>query len=213
MATRDYGQYSGVTRGLELVGERWALLIIRDLLVGPRRYGELAAGLPRIPSNILAARLKELQAAGVLRRVPHSRVIVYELTPYGYELEPVVLALGAWGFKALGDPRDEQVITPDSMTIDLRTAFRAPVAATLPTTAYAARFGPTELLIRVDGSTLDVTRGDGDVDLAFSAGPGIRRLISGELTARHAISTGEVIVLRGSGDLLDRFASTFHLAA
>jgi DNA-binding HxlR family transcriptional regulator len=213
MAARDYGQYSGVTRGLELVGERWALLIIRDLLVGPRRYGELAAGLPRIPSNILAARLKELQAAGVLRRVPHSRVIVYELTPYGHELEPVVLALGAWGFKALGDPRDEQVITPDSMTIDLRTAFRAPVAATFPTTAYAARFGATELLIRVDGSTLDVARGDGDVDLAFSAGPGIRRLISGELTAQHAISTGEVTVLRGSGDLLDRFASTFHLAA
>ena len=78
MAARDYGQYGGVTRALELVGERWALLIVRDLLVGPRRYGELAAGLPRIPTNILAARLKELQAAGVLRRVPHSRVIVYE---------------------------------------------------------------------------------------------------------------------------------------
>ena len=116
MAARDYGQYCGITRALELVGERWPLLIVRDLLVGPRRYGELAAGLPRIPSNILAARLKELQAAGVLRRVPHSRVIVYELTPYGRELEPVVLALGAWGFKAMGDPREKQIITPDSMT-------------------------------------------------------------------------------------------------
>ena len=124
MAAREYGQYSGVTRALELVGERWALLIVRDLLVGPRRYGELAAGLPRIPSNILAARLKELQAAGVLRRVPRSRVIVYELTPYGRELEPVVLALGAWGFKAMGDPREGQIITPDSMTMELRTAFR-----------------------------------------------------------------------------------------
>lgn len=102
MAARDYGQYCGVTRALELVGERWALLIVRDLLVGPRRYGELAAGLPRIPSNILAARLKELQEAGVLRRAPRSRVIVYELTDYGRELEPGVLALGAWGFKAMG---------------------------------------------------------------------------------------------------------------
>ena len=108
MAAREYGQYSGITRAMELVGERWALLIVRDLLVGPRRYGELAAGLPRIPSNILAARLKELQAAGILRRAPRSRVIVYELTPYGRELEPVVLALGAWGFKAMGDPREEQ---------------------------------------------------------------------------------------------------------
>jgi DNA-binding HxlR family transcriptional regulator len=213
MAARDYGQYGGVTRGLELVGERWALLIVRDLLVGPRRYGELAGGLARIPSNILAARLKELQAAGIIRRVPHSRVIVYELTPYGRELEPVVLALGAWGFKSLGDPREEQVITPDAMTMDLRTAFRPQVAELLPATAYAARFGRTELLIRVDGSALDVTRGDGPVDLAFAAGPGIRLLISGELAPERAIETGVVEVLRGRRVLLGRFASTFHLAA
>jgi DNA-binding HxlR family transcriptional regulator len=213
MAARDYGQYDGVTRAIELVGERWALLIVRDLLVGPRRYGELAAGLPRIPSNILAARLKELQAAGVLRRAPRSRVVIYELTPYGRELEPVVLALGAWGFKALGEPREEQVITPDAMTIALRSAFRPQVAADLPATAYAARLGPAELLVRVDGPTLDVTRGDGPADLAFAAGPGIRRLITGELAPERAIATGVVEVLRGPGSLLDRFASTFHLAA
>jgi DNA-binding HxlR family transcriptional regulator len=213
MASRDYGQYSGVTRAMEVVGERWALLIVRDLLVGARRYGELAAGLPRIPSNILAARLKELQAAGVIRRVPHSRVIVYELTPYGHELEPVVLALGAWGFKRLGDPRDEQIITPDSMTMDLRSAFRPRVAERLPATAYATRFGAAELLVRVDGSALDVRRGDGPADLAFATGPDIRRLISGELTPHRAITTGVVEVLHGSGDLLERFADTFHLAA
>ena len=213
MAAREYGQYCGVTRGLELVGERWALLIVRDLLVGPRRYGELAAGLPRIPTNILAARLKELQAAGIIRRVPHSRVIIYELTPYGRELEPVVLALGAWGFKAMGDPREEQVITPDSMTMALRTAFRPQVAARLPATAYEAHFGPDELLIRVDGPALDVRRGEGLADLAFATGPDIRRLISGELAPDRAIATGVVEVLRGSSALLDRFAHTFHLAA
>lgn len=213
MAARDYGQYCGVTRALELVGERWALLIVRDLLVGPRRYGELAAGLPRIPSNILAARLKELQEAGILRRAPRSRVIVYELTPYGRELEPIVLALGAWGFKAMGEPREEQIITPDSMTMALRTAFRPDVAAALPATSYGARFGPTELLVRVDGPALDVVRGEGPVDLAFAAGPGIRRLISGELLPGLAIETGVVEVLHGPADLLGRFASTFHLAA
>jgi len=212
MAAREYGQYSGVSRAMELVGERWALLIVRDLLVGPRRYGELATGLPRIPSNILAARLKELQAAGVIRRAPRSRVIVYELTPYGRELEPVVLALGAWGFKTMGEPRQEQIITPDSMTMDLRTAFRPQVAAKLPATAYAAGFGAAELLIRVTGSSLDVTRGDGPVDLAFTAGPDIRLLISGELAPARAITTGVVTVVRGRGELLDRFASTFHLA-
>jgi len=213
MAARDYGQFGGITRALELVGERWALLIVRDLLVGPRRYGELAGGLPRIPSNILAARLKELQEAGVIHRMPRSRVIVYELTPYGRELEPVVLALGAWGFKALDEQREEQIITPDSMTIDLRTAFRANVAAELPATAYSARVDSAELLIRVDGSALDVTRGEGPVDFAFTAGPGIHRLISGELAPERAIATGVVEVRHGRADLLDRFASTFHLAA
>ena len=213
MAARDYGQYCGITQALELVGERWALLIVRDLLVGPRRYGELAAGLPRIPSNILAARLKELQAAGILRRAPRSRVVVYELTPYGRELEPVVLALGAWGFKAMGDPREEQIITPDSMTMSLRTAFRPEVASELPPTSYGARVGTADLLVRVDGSRLEVARGDGPVDLAFVTGPGIHRLISGELAPESAIATGVVEVLHGRGRLLDRFASTFHLAA
>ncbi|WP_433802531.1 winged helix-turn-helix transcriptional regulator [Actinomycetospora sp. CA-084318] len=213
MAPREYGQYDGVTRAIELVGERWALLIVRDLLVGPRRNGELAAGLPRIPTNILAARLKELQAAGIIRRVPRSRIIIYELTPYGRELEPIVLALSAWGFKALGEPRAEQVITPDALTVALRSAFRAQVAASFPATAYSAHLGAAELLIRVDGSSLEVARGDGPADLSFAAGPGIRRLITGELAPDRAIADGVVEVLHGPGALLGRFAETFRLAA
>jgi DNA-binding HxlR family transcriptional regulator len=213
VAARDYGQYGGIARALELVGERWALLIVRDLLVGPHRYGELAAGLPRIPSNILAARLKELQAAGVLRRVPYSRVIVYELTPYGRELEPIVLELGAWGFRALEEPRAEQIITADSLAIDLRSAFQSQIAAALPPTSYGARIDGAGLLLRVDGGSLDVTRGDGPVDLAFAARPGIHRLISGDLSPDRAIASGVVEVLEGRGDLLGRFATTFRLAA
>jgi hypothetical protein len=113
----------------------------------------------------------------------------------------------------MGEPRDEQVVTPDSMTMALRTAFRPHVAQGLPATAYSARFGPTDLLVRVDGTDLDVTRGDGPADLGFAAGPGIRRLISGELAPARAISSGVVEVLHGRAELLDRFASTFHLAA
>jgi DNA-binding HxlR family transcriptional regulator len=213
VAARDYGEYGGVTRALELVGERWAMLVVRELLVGPRRYGELAAGLPRIPTNILAARLKELQAAGVIRRAPRSRIIIYELTAYGHELEPVVLALGAWGFKALDEPRDEQVITPGSLTMDLRSAFRPQVATTLPPTVYAATVDGSGLLIRVDGPELAVEGGDGDADLAFATGAGIHRLISGDLAPDRAIATGVVEVVHGPGALLERFASTFHLAA
>ena len=213
MAARDYGQFGGVSRAVELIGERWALLIVRDLLVGPRRYGELAAGLPRIPSNILAARLKELQAAGIIRRAPRSRIIIYELTPYGRELEPVVVALGAWGLKALDEPRDEQVITPDSLALDLRAAFRAGVASGLPATAYAATVGGAELFVRVDGAALEVARGAGEADLAFATGPGIHRLLAGDLAPARAIATGVVEVRRGPRALLDRFAATFRLAA
>ncbi len=124
-----------------------------------------------------------------------------------------MLALGAWGFKAMEDPRQEQIVTPDSMAISLRTAFQPQVAATLPSTAYGARFGEGGLFIRVDGPTLAVTRGEGPVDFAFASGPGLHRLLSGELAPARAIETGVVEVLRGPDDLLSRFASTFHLAA
>ena len=99
------------------------------------------------------------------------------------------------------------------MTIDLRTAFRPHVAATLPATAYAARLGSAQLFIRVDGAHLDVARGDGEVDLSFVTGTGIHRLMSGELAPARAIATGVVEVLHGRVDLLDRFAHTFHVAA
>jgi len=213
MAARDYGQYDGISRALELVGERWAMLIVRDLLVGPRRYGELAEGLPRIPTNILATRLKELQAAGIIRRAPRMRAPVYELTEYGRELEPMMLALGAWGARALEAPRPEQVITPDAMTITLRTAFRPHAAAALPHTSYAGRFDDAHLVIRVAGTELAVDRGPGDGDLTFATGHQIHRVLTGSLSAREAIHTGAVRVLGGPEELLDRFAQTFRLAA
>ncbi|HEY6801830.1 MAG TPA: helix-turn-helix domain-containing protein, partial [Agromyces sp.] len=117
MATRGargFGQYSGTARALERVGDRWALLIVRDLLVGPRRYGDLKAGLPRIPTNILSDRLKELQESGVVRRVPTVRG-GYELTAFGRELEPVIDALERWGWSALGDPAEGEVVTRDAV--------------------------------------------------------------------------------------------------
>ena len=175
MAAREYGQYCGVTQALELIGERWTLLIVRDLLVGPRRYGELAAGLPRIPTNILAARLKELQAAGIIRRGPRSRIIVYELTPYGRELEPIVLGLGAWGFKAMGDPRDEQIITPDAMTIALRTAFQARRRGDSP--RHLLRRGVrrgADCSSSVDGPALDVAEALDRRISPSTSGPGTR---------------------------------------
>ncbi|WP_127125514.1 helix-turn-helix domain-containing protein [Georgenia sp. SYP-B2076] len=214
MGARSYGQYCGVVTALELVGERWALLIVRDLLVGPRRYTDLKAGLPRIPTNILAARLKELQAGGVIRRVPLAHGLVYQLTEFGRGLEDVVLALGRWGFRAMGEPDPADVVTADSLTIALRTAFRPGVAAALPAASYEARIGDVVLALDVADGALTVTPGPRPgAGLTFAAGPGIHSVISGEVSPAEAIERGVVEVLDGDPALLDRFAATFHLAA
>src|SRR3954470_1070788 len=101
MATkRTYGDRCGVARALDLVGERWALLVVRELLLGPKRFTGLRAGLPHVGPDVLAQRLRDLEAAGVVARRalrPPAGARVYELTPRGRELEPVVLALGRWG--------------------------------------------------------------------------------------------------------------------
>lgn len=225
MAARNYGQYCGVTTAVELIGERWALLIIRDLLVGARRYTDLKRGLPRIPTNILAARLKEMQESGIVRRAPFKgRGPIYELTPYGRALEPIVLALGRWGFAAMGPPDEGDVITPDSLTMALRTAFQPGAAARLPSADYELHVADVSLRVRVADGRLDVVPlapalppvggdlPDGDPDLVFAAGPGIRDVIAGSLTPTAAVEAGVVHVLAGDASLLERFALTFHIA-
>ncbi|MHC2998401.1 winged helix-turn-helix transcriptional regulator [Microbacterium sp. HJ5] len=224
MASRSYGQYCGVTTAVELIGERWALLIVRDLLVGPRRYTDLKQGLPRIPTNILSTRLKELQEGGIVRRVPLMNCgLVYELTPYGRELEPIVLALGRWGFPQMGDPAPEDVVTADSLTMALRTAFRADAAADLPSADYEVHIADVVLRVQVDGAQLRIAQlappappvggrlPAGEPELVFAAGPGIRRLISGELTPAEAIDREVLAVVSGDATLLERFAATFHI--
>jgi DNA-binding HxlR family transcriptional regulator len=97
---RTYGDPCGIARALDVVGERWALLVVRELLLGPKRFTDLRTGLPGASQNVLAQRLRELEQARVVRRrrlPPPARIWVYELTEWGLELEPVVLALGRWG--------------------------------------------------------------------------------------------------------------------
>lgn len=226
MASRSYGQYCGVTTAVELIGERWALLIVRDLLVGPRRYTDLKQGLPRIPTNILSTRLKELQEGGVVRRVPLRNCgLVYELTEYGRELEPIVLALGRWGFSAMGDPAPEDAVTADSLTMALRTAFQTDAAASLPPADYELHVGDVALRVQVSGAELRIAQlappappvggrlPDGEPEIVFAAGPGIRRVIAGDLTPSAALDEGVVQVLAGDATLLERFAATFHIDA
>lgn len=212
MAARTYGQHSAVVAALELVGERWALLIVRDLLVGPRRYTDLKAGLPRIPTNILSTRLKELQQAGVVRRLPLAHGLGYMLTDYGRDLEPVILALARWGFRALGEPGDGDIVTADSLTMDLRGAFHADAARSLPATAYDVRVGAIVLAVRVDSGVLTVRAGvaapvTGEADLVVAADD-LRCLLSGERPG----GAGAVRILSGDPLLLARFTATFARA-
>jgi DNA-binding HxlR family transcriptional regulator len=213
MSTRTYGQYCGFSRALEAVGERWALLIVRDLLVAPKRFTDLHRGLVGIPTNVLTARLKELEQAGVVRRRVLPRPdgsIIYELTPYGLELEDVVVRLGRWGAKTLGDPRSGEVVTADSLITAMRTTFR-PEAARGVHASYELRMGDIVLHMRVDGKKIEVAPGPlPDADLIIESGPGIKALMTGEVSPTEAIRSGSVHV-KGDATLLTRFAEMFRI--
>jgi len=127
---KHYDQYCPVAHALGMVGERWSLLIVRELLHGPKRYTDLAAALPGIGTNILAARLKDLEDCGLLtkRRLdPPAASRVYELTPYGYGLKPVMRALALWGLQSIGPPTHDSELAPGWLFGAVDTTF-APVA-------------------------------------------------------------------------------------
>jgi len=211
--TRTYGQYCGFARALEVVGERWALLVVRDLLVGSKRFTDLLRGLPGIPSNVLTARLKELEQAGVVRRrvLPRpARAVVYELTAYGLELESVVVELGRWGAKNLGNPRADETITLDALITALRTTFH-PEPARGFRAGFELRVAAVVLHARVDDGCVEVAEGSlPGADLAIEAGPGIRALMAGELSPAYAVESG-VVQLTGNPELLQRFAEIFRI--
>ena len=210
---RAYGQYCGLARAVELVGDRWAMLILRDLFVGPRRYSDLHNGLPRIPTNVLAARLKTLEAGGVVRRRLLPRPaggIVYELTEYGAALEDVVLGLGRWGAKSLGEIRPGEIVTPE-LDGDGPALHLPGPAARGQHTGYELRVGEVTVHARVDDGTVRVAAGPlPDADLTIEAGPAVRALMAGELSPDAALAAGAVR-LTGDPALLTRFVDTFRI--
>jgi DNA-binding HxlR family transcriptional regulator len=211
---RSYGQFCGLARALELVGERWALLIVRDLLVGPRRFTDLREGLPRIPTNVLSERLKQLEQARVVRRrvLPRpAAYVVYELTEYGSQLDDVVRRLGLWGAQCLGTPRDGEIVTSDSLIIALRSTF-VPEAAKNTRVSFELRVGPIVVHARVTDGNVEAGAGSlPDADLVIETGPAIKDLMTGELSPAEAIDGG-IVRVHGDARLLARFAKTFRIA-
>ena len=126
MTKRSYNQYCGIARALDLIGERWALLVIRELVLGPKRFTDLRRGLPDIATNVLSQRLRELEQDGIVTRrqlPPPAASNVYELTEYGQELVPIMLALGRWGASTLGARLPEQTLEPEWLAVALKAVF------------------------------------------------------------------------------------------
>lgn len=150
--SRSYRDACGIARALDVVGERWALLVVRELLLAPQRFSELRHALPHISSNLLADRLRELEDKGVIRRLaPTDGPRAYELTERGRKLEPILLALGDWGLDALPPPQPS-VLSATSVLIFLQRAARPDPAAP-----------PTSCRLELDGRVWTVRLASGRV--------------------------------------------------
>ncbi|MEJ7816446.1 MAG: winged helix-turn-helix transcriptional regulator, partial [Rubrobacter sp.] len=160
---RSYDDGCAAAHALDLVGERWALLVVRELLLGPKRFTDLRAGLPGASPNVLAQRLRELEGAGVVRRrklPPPAASRVYELTEWGEELEPAIISLGRWGARSLSKPRDA-ALGVDSLILSFRTMFD-PRAADGLTASYELRLGEDRFCAVVAEGRFEIIRGGAD---------------------------------------------------
>jgi DNA-binding HxlR family transcriptional regulator len=156
VTTRTYGQFCGIARALDLVGERWALLVVRELILGPKRFSDLRRGLPGIGSNVLADRLKELERSGVIQRrtlPPPAASAVYELTEYGRELEDILLAFGRWGAKSLETRAADELLRSEWLAVALKAYFQPEAAAELRATV-ALRLGDGSYHARIEHGSL-----------------------------------------------------------
>jgi DNA-binding HxlR family transcriptional regulator len=154
MTRREFGEYCGLSRALELVGERWTLLIVRELLTHSCRYTDLLEALPGIPTNVLSTRLKELEQAGLAERQiapAPQRAVVYTLTPAGQQLEAAVLTLARWGTTQLGEKRTGEVVPPSTLAMTLRAAFNRGAAQGLTASWELRAAGATLYAVVTDG--------------------------------------------------------------
>lgn len=214
MATkRSYGEACRFAHALDVVGERWGLMVVRELLLGPKRFTDLREGLPRASTNILAERLRELVERGVVRRrklPPPYGSSVYELTEWGMELEPIVTRLGAWGARSPFPP-DSQAIGADSIVLALRSLFDAEAAGPLEA-SYELRLGEDRFGVLVSAGELEIAREDGgEFDGAVETDPAtLAAVLTGELPLEEAIASGAVAI-DGDRRGIQRFLRLFPM--
>jgi DNA-binding HxlR family transcriptional regulator len=214
MATmRSYEDACAAAHALDLIGERWALLVVRELLLGPKRFTDLRAGLPGISPNVLAQRLRELEGAGIVRRrrLPRPAASrVYELSDWGKELEPVIISLGRWGARSPFRPRDAG-LGVDSLILSFRTMFD-PRAAEGLEASYELRLGEDSFRVEVANGRFEIARGDADrPDAIVEADPGtLATLVYEGRDLAEALRSGS-LEIEGDRSAVERFLSLFRL--
>jgi len=212
---RSYEDACGAARALDLIGERWALLVVRELLLGPKRFTDLRSGLPGISPNVLTQRLTELEEDGIIARrklPPPAGSWVYELTQWGIELGPIVMDLGRWGARSpvLGHHTG---LSPDAMAISLRTMFDAAASKKAKAKGrFELRFGDDVYHAEIDGALFEIARGpSADPDAVITTAPPIvAGLVYFGLDADQLIREGSLTVA-GSRAAFDRFITLFTL--
>jgi DNA-binding HxlR family transcriptional regulator/putative sterol carrier protein len=213
---RSYGDACGIARALDVVGERWALMVVRELLLGPKRFTDIRGGLPHVSPDVLAQRLRDLEQAGIVhhRRLPPPYASqVYELTSRGRALEPVLIELGRWGGANAPEPSDQMCMSPDSYVVSLRTLFDPQRAGNFAA-RIELRLGDDRFRVVIADGQVDAGRGElPDADAVIEADPTtLLDVLHGHRPLAGALEAG---TMRLSGDTrkAKRFTKLFPLPA
>jgi DNA-binding HxlR family transcriptional regulator/putative sterol carrier protein len=215
MATmRTYGDGCPIARALDFVGERWALLVVRELLLGPKRYTDLRRGLPTASPNVLSERLRELERAGIVRRrklPPPAGARVYELTDWGLELEEIVMSLGRWGARSPGPPSEAPIVSADSVILALRARFDSGAADGLHGD-YELRLGEDRFRIEVADGEIEAARGGVDrADATIDTDPDtLSAVLWGGRSLADAQRSG-TMTIDGDKAAVERFVRLFPM--
>jgi DNA-binding HxlR family transcriptional regulator len=209
MTNRSYNQYCGLAYALDIVGERWTLLIVRELIPGPRRFTDLLGGLPGISTNLLSERLKSLEEQGLLCRhllPPPAGSTVYELTSLGQALEKSLVELGKWGSQFVpSSPEDTILLNVGSYALTLKTFFRPEQAQGVSET-YALHIENEVINVQIHAGELQVRQGRAfDADLVlYTNMPTYLELLTGKIKPDEAIAAG-LVRIEGDPAALNRF--------
>ncbi|HKH42476.1 MAG TPA: winged helix-turn-helix transcriptional regulator [Solirubrobacterales bacterium] len=195
--TRTQLDGCGIAHASELLGQRWTLLVVRELLLGPKRFTDLRSGIPDISPNVLGQRLRELGESGIVRRrklAPPAAVQVYELTEWGRDLEPAVLALGSWANRSPSFPRGAEM-GPDSLVLALKSTLDPARAEGLEAT-YELRLGEIPFKISVKEGEFQAARGEAESpDATMIADPNaIAGVVFGGKPLGKAVEAGDIAI-------------------